>query len=285
MEQETYPGIARLADSGEGLREALGEAARILYDNPKAYGLKDADDVGELFARYPGRIEAILRKYRETQGYFPVYLAATVRFLALSLRRDRARAFDRRMVFEEESLLCAEESSVPQYGRPEPESPLPEARGRGRFRARSLRARFLFLSVKCAWTADEDFLLRAARTLGLDESGLARSLSLARERTLAVRDRWEERKRARDSSWVRLKILEKRLAREEDPCLRSVFQERIERERDRFRRRLKETRSMKLTLSNKTVAEILGVPKGTVDAGVCKMARRMRDFPSEKENR
>lgn len=284
MEQETFSRIARLADSGEGLREALGEMARILYRNPAAYGLKDADDVGELFARYPGRIEAILRKYRETQGYFPAYLVATVRYLALSLRRDRARAFDRQMVFEEEAVMCAEGVPGPEYGPAELKSPLPEARGRGRYRGQSLRSRFLFLSVKCAWTADEDLLLRAARALDLDTARLSKSLSRARARTLSVRDRWEERRTARDASWVRLRVLERRLAREEDPSLRAVFRERIDRERERFRRRLEETRRLRLTISNKAVAEILGVPKGTVDAGMYNLARRLRDFPLEGQN-
>ena len=89
---------------------------------------------------------------------------------------------------------------------------------------------------------------------------------------------------ARDSSWVRLRILERRLAREEDPCLQAIFRERIERERDRFRRRLEETRRMRLTISNKAVAEVLGVPKGTVDAGMYKIAKRLRDYPFKSEN-
>lgn len=278
MEKESFPQIARFADTGDGLREALGEVARALYRNPRVYGLKDEDDVGELFARYPGRIEAILRKYREAKGYFPAYLVATVRYLALSLRRDRARAFDRQVVFEEESVFCAEGSYEPEYRLWEPESPLPESRGRGRYRRSSLGSRFLFLSLKCAWTADEEFLRRAARTLGLDTALFAECLSRARARTLRVRDRWEDRKTARDASWVRLRVLERRLAREEDPCLRSIFRERIDRERERFRRRLEETRRMRLTISNKSVAEILGVPKGTVDAGMYHVVRRLRDF-------
>ncbi len=267
MDQATFPRIARLADSGEGLREALGEMARELYRSPRMYGLKDEDDVGELFARYPGRVEAIVKKYREAEGYYPAYLVATVRFLALSLRRDRARAFDRQMVFEEEAALCSD-YSAPEYGSGKPESPLPEARGMGRYSRRSLGSRFVFLSMKCAWTADEAFLRQAARSLGIDAASLSLSLSKARERTLALQDRWEARRTARDASWVRLRVLERRLAREEDPCLRTIFRERIERERDRFRRRLAETRRMRMTISNKTVAETLGIPKGTVDAGM-----------------
>lgn len=279
MDQAAFPCIARLADSGEGLREALGEMARALYGNPRMYGLKDEDDVGDLFARYPGRVEAILRKYREAEGYFPAYLIATVRFLALSLRRDRARAFDRQMVFEEEAVLCSD-LTAPEYESEKPESPLPEARGRGRYRRRSLGSRFVFLSMKCAWTADETFLRQAARSLGVDPSILSQSLSKAREKTLSLRDRWEARKTARDASWVRLRVLERRLAREEDPCLRRIFRERIDRERERFQRRLAETRKIRLTISNKAVAEALGIPKGTVDAGMYHVTRRLRDFSS-----
>lgn len=280
MENESFPCIARFAESGEGLRDALGEMARTLYRNPRIYGLKDEDDVGELFARYPGRIEVILRKYQEARGYFPAYLIATVRFLALSLRRDRARSFDRQMVFEEEAALCAENPPGTDYIPGDPESPLPESRGRGPYRRSSLRSRFLYLSVKCAWTADEGFLRQAARSLGVDASLLSLSLSKARSRTLSVRDRWEDRKAARDASWVRLRVLERRLSREEDPCVRTILRERIERERERFRRRLEETRRMRLTISNKAVAEVLGIPKGTVDAGVYFAARRIRDFQS-----
>ena len=280
MEKESFPCISRLSESGEGLREALGEMAKALYRNPRIYGLRDEEDVGELFARYPGRVEAILRKYREAAGYYPAYLIATVRFLALSLRRDRARTFDRQMVFKEDAILCSDDETGCEYGLSEAESPLPEARGQGRYRRHTLCSRFTFLSMKCAWTADETFLRQAATALGVDVSDLLRSMAIARARTLSVRDRLEERRAARDASWVRLRVLERRLAREEDPCIRKVFRERIARERERFSRRLAETRRLRLTVSNKAVAEVLGIPKGTVDAGLYHTVRRLEGFQS-----
>jgi len=98
-----------------------------------------------------------------------------------------------------------------------------------------------------------------------------------------IKDRWETRKAARDASWVRLRILERRFLREEDPYARAVYQERIAHERERFRKRLAETRKSRITISNKAVAEVMGVPKGTVDAGLFHAARRLRDFHCEGE--
>ncbi len=281
----SFPAIARLAETGEGLREALGEMAKALYGNPRIYGLRDGEDVGELFARYPGRIEAILRKYRKASGYFPAYLVATVRFLALTLKRDRARAYDRQMVFDEDAMFCFEDPEEAEYAEDRPVSPLPEASGRGRYRRRSLKSRFVFLSLKCAWSVDDKALFRAAETLGVDTADLCRRVAEARTRTCVIKDRFETRKAARDASWVRLRILERRFLREEDPYARAVYQERIARERERFQKRLEETRRARIAVSNRTVAEVLGVPKGTVDAGLFHAARRIRDFQLQGEKR
>lgn len=286
MEREpVFPCIARLSETGEGLREALSEMAEELYKTPRIYGLKDADDVGELFARYPGRMEAILRKYTEARGYFPAYLIATVRYLALTLKRDRARAYDRQMVFDEDALFCAETPEDAENLRDKPYSPLPEARGRGRYRQGAFRSRFIFLSLKCAWTVDEAELVRVAAALGVDAKTLSLHLAQAREKSCVLRDRWENRKMSRDASWVRLQVLERRLLREEDPFSRQLYRERIARERTRFQKRLSEARRVRLSLSNKSISEILGVPKGTVDAGLYHAARRLRDFQPGVQNR
>jgi len=279
----SFPAIERLAETGEGLREGLSEVAEALYKNPRVYGLRDEDDVGELFVRYPGRIETILRKYYKASGYFPAYLIATVRYLALTLKRDRARAYDRQMVFDEDAMFCSEDLSEDDYDKDCPRSSLPEASGRGRFRRSSLRSRFVFLSLKCAWAVNDESLARAAGALGVDPVDLSLRLTEARNRTCVIKDRWETRKAARDASWVRLRILERRFLREEDPYARAVYQERIAHERERFRKRLAETRKSRITISNKAVAEVMGVPKGTVDAGLFHAARRLRDFHCEGE--
>jgi hypothetical protein len=279
-----FPAIARLSETGAGLREALGEMADALYKSPKIYGLRDEDDVSELFARYPGRIETILRKYQDASGYFPAYLVATVRYLALTLHRDRARAYDRKAVFDADTLFCAEDVGRPDILGEHQRSILPEASGKGRYHRQSLEARFVFLSLKCAWTVDDESLAGAAAALGVDPGDLILRLAEARQRTYFLQDRWKTRQAARDASWVRLRVLERRLAREDDPCAQVIYRERIAREKERFRKRLAQMRNVRLTLPNRAVAEVLGIPKGTVDAGLFHLARRLRDFQSREEN-
>lgn len=284
-EEASFPAIARFSQDGEGLREALGEMAQALYKSPATYGLRDRDDVDELFSRYPGRIQAILRKYQEAHGYFPAYLVATVRYLSLTLRRDRARAYDRQAVFDENAVFCAEGAGRPVEREGNPRPVLPEASGDGRYSQSTLRSRFVYLSLKCAWTVDDESLARAADSLGVDPEDLLLRLAEARRRTCALRDRWKIRQAAKDASWVRLRVLERRLEREEDPCAQAIYRERIAREKERFSKRLAQARSSRLTLSNRTVAEVLGVSKGTVDAGLFHVARRMRDFQFGGQNR
>ena len=284
MEGDTsFPAVRHLAATGEGLRDALTEVAEALCKNPRAHGLREEEDVNELFARYPGRMETILKKYSESHGNFNAYLRATVRFLALTLKRDRARAYDRQMVFDEDAMFCTETAEELEYTQDMPKSPLPEAAGNGRFRRRSLHSRFVFLSLKCAWTVDDEALARAAIALGMDSEDLTQRIAEARTRTCVLKDRWETRKAARDASWVRLKILERRFLRAEDPYARAIYRERMDHERERFRKRLAESRRSRTVISNKAVAEVLGVPKGTVDAGLFHVARRLRDFQSQEE--
>ncbi|MBN1242583.1 MAG: hypothetical protein JXA15_07750 [Spirochaetales bacterium] len=290
MEKPSELHLAALrAGSGEpALRSALGSLARELYRDPKRYGLSGEDDVGEIFARYGARLARLVLRFEDRGVPFEAYLRSATRYFAMSLRRHGARRgdseavgeFDSRLDLEErangeakagDSLTCAERPTVDS-----PETAFATERLRG-----ALATRTGYLCLKCAPWLDDSRIARYAKRAGLSVDLLAAAVLAARACGERARARLERRVRVRDGAWARYACLERRLQREDDPTRREYLAGRLARERERFQKSLAAVRSTRTQLPNRYVASLLGVPKGTVDAG---LARIKRYAPGLHEN-
>ncbi len=290
MEKSSQLHLAALrAVSGEqDLRTALELIARELYRDPRRYGLSGEDDVGEIFCRYGERLARLVTRFEDRGVPFEAYLRSATRYFALSLRRRGARSADFEAIGETEAGFTLESLDSDASNGTEVWMCAERPPSGGRVAAirptrsnRSLATRAGYLCLKCAPWLDDARIERYARRSGMSVDLLAAAVLAARSCGDRARARLERRARLRDASWARYSCLERRFLREEDPTRRLMLSERLARERERFEKALALVRSTRTQLPNRHVATLLGVPKGTVDAGIARVKRAAPGLPED----
>lgn len=269
-------------ESGAGLggtsrSQIMESIAKEAYAHPRAYGFRSAEDVGEAFERYWTRIEGLVDRYEDVGSSFDAFVTSSLRYIAASIRRRRARDADREAIYLDDrraasgcacrpaprrGLLCP--GAALEMPSPDDDRPV----------AKAFRRRVTFLCAKCANLLDDGKAAQIARRVGLDESELIGLLSRARSLGLGVRRRTTSRRRGRDAAWLRIGVNRRRLGRETDPDQRRYLSALIERDRGRYERTIALMSRSSPIISNREVALLLGVPKGTVDCGVGRILKR-----------
>lgn len=267
----------------------LEKIAKDVYEKPGLYGFKSEDDVGEVFERYWARIGGLADRYEDMGCGFQAFLIASLRYMARSIRRKNAFRYDREETINEDakatldSELAIRRLPLTSIRHHRVLSGIPP-RGDESISAAAFRRRMLFICVKCAHVIDDGEAEGIANVVGLKEDELLRTLARARASGLGVRQRTDARRRGRDAAWLRMGAASRRLAREVDPETRRILAASIERDRGLYRRAVSLIARSNPMLSNKAVAELLGVPKGTVDCGVGRIMRRYKALYRERKD-
>lgn len=291
MEEDALEALASTVGAGDrsGRGELLSLIAKDVYARPRIYGLRSEEDVGELFEEYWIRIAGLVDRYRDVGASFRAYLVSSLRFMALSIRKRRARQADHEAVFAAELRAEYGRSIDAEAGSIDAEPTGSDARAAESRQAGGLelpamedvgqaaaafRRRLVYLCVKCSNTLDDHKASTIARKVGIDEGYVLSLMRGARDKGLGIRGRTAARRRGRDAAWLRILVNQRRLERETDPYKRRALSEAIERDRAMHGRIVRRIAKSAPVVSNKGVADYLGVPKGTVDCGVGRMVRR-----------
>jgi hypothetical protein len=286
--------------SGKGRELILERVAALVYDSHGRFGFDNEDDAADALMKYRERIGKLLDRFEDRGISFDAYLASSLRFLAKTVRREKRQRYDRELVCESvvsrpfgeseayadggEALLLQESADA----RPEVFGKcvsVDRARSRRRPRARggtpsspalktAYSSRLVFLAIKCAWEIDEEGVARVARSAGVDPEWLAAAIEQARRSLESERSRVERLAERRNASWCRQRLLEAKLASENDAYRHPRLEAALARERARYARIKEEFEALKVIVPNSVVARILGVPKGTVDSGLYYLRKR-----------
>ncbi|MBU0928933.1 MAG: hypothetical protein KKA67_14380 [Spirochaetes bacterium] len=266
--------VGRKKRGEKGLEgKILERIAADVYRRPRLYGFDSEDDVGEVFERYWTRIGGLADRYEDIGYSFHAFLVSSLRYMAMSIRRTKAWNLDRENALQDEikAETRAALASYP-FGR-SGTRPTGTLKGFPRpddtsLTAVAFRRRIFYLCVKCANIIGDDEAIAVADIVGINVAELLHVLTLARSRGLGLRSRTVSRRRGRDAAWLRMRSCGRRLAREPDQDRRRYLADRIEKDRGLYSRATRLISRSCPILSNKTVAELLGIPKGTVDCGV-----------------
>ncbi len=260
-------------------RRILELMATDVYKRPWVYGLKSEDEVGEVFVRYWTRIGNLANRYEDTGYRFEAFAISSFRYMALSLKRQRVCRYDRDgaviddEVFEAWEDLRRCEYSAPDDDIPGSTGPAFPCRDDVGVVATSFRRRIVFLCVKCAHLLDDGQVAAIAEEMGFDLAELLGLLERARNAYPVINPRIASKRRGRNVAWIRMGAAARRLSREADEDTRRYLRGTVERERGLYLRAARRIAHMNRLIPNKAVAELLGIPKGTVDCGVGRVLR------------
>jgi hypothetical protein len=250
-----------------------GAIFKTILDDPRHFNLYrwNQDDCADFVSWFYPRLSKAVDSYRKTGASFETYMGAVVR---CSAREYRSRMAANKITeyvswttrFSDE-YVCQTE---PEYSEPEsvsvPEITLPRKKA---------PRQFLILILKCYHYMSEDMLDRIAPLAGIEKEYLKKMLD--KLRTLRLK-RDEDLRSLRERiycQFYRCIIYEKRLAgMPEDSVMFLRMKAQIQRARQRLAAMRKRLAGIRPDATNRQIAEILGLSKGTVDCSLYVLKNR-----------
>lgn len=256
-----------------------------VFSCPRRYGFSSGDEAAEAFIRYKKRLRSIIRKSGDIHDNKDAYMDSCLRFLAKSVQRSFRRKELSDFVLEsagEGSNCVAAQTDCSLESRPSmagDSERFISSISPSYFLARmgAEEKRLLYLVIKCAWEMDDVMAEKAAARIGVPILWLCALLhqaSASLEPSRLCLARMNERGNA---MWVRLRLIEAELRGDNvRPERREKLLESAGRCRKRYKALLERKGRYRILVSNRAIAELLRIPKGSVDSGLFYLKANLR---------
>ena len=254
-----------------------------IRDNPWRFKLErwDRDKLLEFLSWFYPSIRNAIDTYRDCGSSFDAYLNSLVHWASLGYRIRN---------FEEDAMESAYWTERAVESTRDPEAtyepdiqdeaeapPTPEIRK---------RRQVLALTLKCCMFVSDDLCGRIAPALSMQPAELRTKIGDLRTR---VQSRYWRRKECEEKAatqYYRCIVLKAKIdASAEGSARRSKYERSLAFARKRLKNLRREISKIPIEASNKEVADVLGVPKGTVDASIYFLKHSRPPLPSKGAER
>jgi hypothetical protein len=252
-------------------------APRVLSYPRRRFGW-DEDACSEFYAWFHPRLVRLLDRFRDQGRPFDAYLASVLhwqaRTFARRLRRDgQAWEAGPRLALASDPAAAAwpwpAAGPRPAGGAVVPRAPALPALGG------TSRRGLLFLVLKCSRWLDDGSLAAAAAATGVPPRRLAAMARRLRAGLAPAERRLEALRLRRNGAFSRARLLEAAIARTPDPLEAAALRRRLAAARRCLELTVRVMGRVRLAATNRAVAGVVGVPKGTVDSGLSVLQRRL----------
>ena len=285
--------------TGEGRRALLDELATYTYRYPRRkLPTLDEDAPGEFYLFCHDKLEQLIVRFRDCGKPFEHYLNSVLSWQLrsfLAKRRDSEHAWQtalRSRLWDEPEAAAQPAATPPAAQRRQPRRennvrPFPGAaaaapRSSGHSHAQSapaassqtVRRRLLYGVLKTGHHLEEAQLAAAARTIGCDLPRLRFLLEQLRRRRASAHRRLELLRERRNRAFAQLQLWSAAAHQAVDGARRAHAVKRAARHRRAVEAAQSELSRVRVAPSNREIAELLGIPKGTVDTGLYWLRRQ-----------
>jgi len=256
---------------------AFLELTRKVFAAPRRYGFTSGDEAAEAFVRYKRRLKSIIKRGETIAGGREAYVDSCLRFMAKSVQRMLRRQDMIDYILENAGeTFCAGQDCVDYAAELAPEMWAGTDRSIAAVSPSCFlpgmapeRKRMLYLVLKCAWETDDALAAKAAVRLRIPLPWLSALLHQARATLEPARLSIARLNERINVLWLRARIIESELRGEEArPDRREKLLKAAALCRARYLSLLARKARFRLLVSNRAIAEILHIPKGTVDSGL-----------------
>jgi len=256
---------------------AFLELTRKVFAAPRRYGFTSGDEAAEAFVRYKRRLKSIIKRGETIAGGREAYVDSCLRFMAKSVQRMLRRQDMIDYILENAGeTFCAGQDCVEYAAELAPEMWAGTDRSIAAVSPSCFlpgmapeRKRMLYLVLKCAWETDDALAAKAAVRLRIPLPWLSALLHQARATLEPARLSIARLNERINVLWLRARIIESELRGEEArPDRREKLLKAAALCRARYLSLLARKARFRLLVSNRAIAEILHIPKGTVDSGL-----------------
>jgi RNA polymerase sigma factor (sigma-70 family) len=273
MEERLTERVLELQRSPAGIDRLVAELApRVLVYPRRRFGW-DEDACADFYAWFHPRLLRMLGRFRDQGKPFESYLVSVLHW--------QARSFARRIRRREEAWNAGPRLVAAEGGGGALPEAAEEAAAVGGLRAplpllvNSGRRGLLYLVLKCCRHLDASSLPAAAAATGIAPHRLARIVERLRTGLEPCERRLEALRLRRNGAFSRARILESALARAVDPGEAAEVRRRLDAANRCLAATVRRMAHVRRDPTNREVARVLGIPKGTVDCGLFQLKRRL----------
>ncbi len=278
LDDPMKPAVLRYQRTGAGQRDLLDRIGAYVYRFPLWQGGPvDDDDCGEFYLYCRPRLQRWIDRFQDQGSPFEAYLKSVLTWQLRSYHRAKGR--------RDAAWRLA---GTPPFWDPEAAELTSGAPGEGAHRASAaaptapavaaaagspaVRRRILFAVLKnCARMHDTHVPAWAGLCGRADLQAL---IGRARRAGSASQRRWSMIRERSNHAFAKARMIEDHLHDEVDADRRRILQQRLQRARRTAANARAELRAVRLGPSNRQIAQLLGIPKGTVDTGLFWLKRR-----------
>ncbi len=317
MQQSLTKAILALEGSEEGIEEVVGRVALLVYRYPRHALGWDEDDCGDFLVYFYPRLRNMVRNFRYRGRPFEALLTTALRWQTKSYGKKKSLAARKARLIEEASYRSSDtelqesppgwtvadnpseaglETGEPfvSYGAPRggPSELLSEEGRRllrfdaaGKLARESDRRRVLYLLMKAAFDVSPGVVESVSLLTGSDPRWLYASLRRLRERSDSRLTRLHRMRERRNAHFSRIVCIEAQLSIPEDRLTVERLGMRLARERALLAKVISDIATVPRQPINRDIAEVLGVPKGSVGSGLFYLKKASAKLQMEGNSR
>jgi DNA-directed RNA polymerase specialized sigma24 family protein len=259
-----------------GLAELMNDLAQRVYLFPRRKMGWDEDACGEFYLFFHPRLMRLLDRFRDQGKPFESYLCSVLGWQLRNFARERKhgeRSWNVGLRMEparvegaaDEAPESNEELAFPAIG----------SEIASLIETNTDRRNLLFLLLKCSRNLDPEKSAALAGLAGISPQRLAGLMSDLRLNRAPREERLEIFRRRRNGAFSMVRRLETELVLELDEDRRKELLGKLQKARRRMRGAMDRMARVGLAPTNREIAGILGVPKGTVDSGLYWLKKKL----------
>ena len=267
--------VLRYQSSGEGLSEIIERLSPAIYGYPSGKAYSQEDDAGEFYLYFYPRLLRLLARYRDRGVPFEHYFHSVLYWNWKSYRRQWRKAERRWSAASRHEFwdVPEEEHQIPgslgwEKGSSDSWQSLFQIDESGMIAGASARRRFLFLSLRFCCALSPDHVARIAALTDYDAAWITEKVNILQSRLESREKRLRGLRERRNWALFRRILLQDEFLREPIPGSRRELQKRIRKLAQRSALASKEISRIPRFPTHQAIADVLAVPKGTVDTGL-----------------
>ncbi len=259
MVSEHQRGVPQFREIAQALIPLLSDKARFYA---RQYGIER----NELLSEFMFKLPKLIDRFNADGGVFEHYVLSSLKWFARDMKRDTLleRSNDAYLFHSTDGELRSVESRYEAKESEVPSIQLPSFH----FNEASLKQRIVILLLKSALHVRDEHIERVAAFTGENSGFLRQAVMILNERLFSRNERKE--RLLGNRRWVdrRLHYLRSKMSKEYDEPARTIIMGKIaklEVKRDRLDAQV---RNLPDGPSHADIAEILGIPRGSVDSSL-----------------
>ena len=294
MQESLTEAILSFKRSGSGLDELVKQIGIEVYTFPRRKLGWDEDDCGEFFCYFYPKLPGLIGRFQYTGKPFEAFLTVTLKWQlkTFAARKNQellhARVLTREGYLGEEQAYCLPEEpgdeGLTKDGTPlltEEARKLLKVDEEGRIPDRCICRRLLFLVLQSCLTLPTLLIDEVARLIRCDTVWLYGKIQEISARTEERRLRVARLKEKRNNHFFKIYCLQEQLSLVCEQEVRRELSRQMLREKRRLLDTTGEIARVPLCPTHCDIAEVLGVPKGSVDSGLYYLKVSLRSlFPN-----